>query len=84
MDAGPRSPERAVAVAFPAVAYGSASPVFGISGLVPFRPAVGGFRPTGFLSPLRPGRSRTGRTTRSQRPDGSSSRRWDFLRHAGP
>ena len=84
VDAGPRSPGRAVAVAFPAVAYGSASTVKGISGLVPFSPAAGGFRPTGFLSTLRPGRYRTGRKTRSQRPDGSSSRRWDFLGHPRP
>ena len=60
------SPWRATAAAFPAVAYGSASTVSGISGLVPFTPAACGFRPTGFLpacalhadrSTLRPGRS---------------------------
>ena len=54
-DAGPLSPVRAAAGAFPAVAYGSASTVKGISGLVPFSPAAGGFRPTEFLSTLRPG-----------------------------
>jgi hypothetical protein len=49
-------PLRATAAAFPAVAYGSASTVKGISGLVPFSPAcMCGFRPTGFLSTLRPG-----------------------------
>ncbi len=54
VDAGPLSPWRAVAAAFPAVVYGSASTVKGISGLVPFSPACGcGFRPTGFLSTLR-------------------------------
>ena len=77
--AGPRSPGRAAAAAFPAVAYGSASTVSGISGLVPFMPACGGFRPTGFLSTLRPGRYRTGRKTRSQRGGGSPPRRWDSL-----
>ena len=55
VDAGPRSPGRAAAAAFPAVAYGSASTVSGISGLVPFMPACGGFRPAGFLSTLRLG-----------------------------
>jgi hypothetical protein len=35
---------------------------------------------TVFLSTLRPGRYRTGRKTRSQRPDGLSRRRWDFPR----
>jgi hypothetical protein len=84
VDAGALLPWRAPAAAFPAVAYGSASTVKGISGLVPFSPATGGFRPTGFLSTLRPGRYRTGRKTRSQRPDGSSSRRWDFLRPVWP
>ena len=79
VDAGPRSPGRAAAAAFPAVAYGSASTVSGISGLVPFMPACGGFRPTGFLSMLRPGRYRTGRKTRSQRGGGSPPRRWDSL-----
>ena len=79
VDAGPRSPGRAAAAAFPAVAYGSASTVSGISGLVPFMPACGGFRPTGFLSTLRPGRYRTGRKTRSQRGGGSPPRRWDSL-----
>jgi len=39
VDADPLWPERAVAGAFPVVAYGSASTVFGISGLVPFIPA---------------------------------------------
>src|SRR5574341_1217119 len=39
VDASPLSPERAAAAAFPAVVYGSASPVSGISGLVPFSPA---------------------------------------------
>src|SRR5574341_1011642 len=39
VDAGPLWPERAAAAAFPAVAYGSASTVKGISGLVPFSPA---------------------------------------------
>jgi hypothetical protein len=57
MDARSLSPWRATATAFPAVAYGSASTVLGISGLVPFTPAVCGFRPTEFLSTLRPGRS---------------------------
>ena len=56
VDARPLSPGRAPATAFPAVAYGSASTVFGISGLVPFTPAcVCGFRPTEFLSTLRLG-----------------------------
>ena len=68
---------RASAPAFPAVAYGSASTVSGISGLVPFSPAAGGFRPTGFLSTLRPGRHRTGRKTRSQPRGGSPRSRWD-------
>jgi len=70
-------PYRASAGAFPAVAYGSASTVSGISGLVPFSPAAGGFRPTGFLSTLRPGRHRTGRKTRSQPRGGSPRSRWD-------
>ena len=39
VDADPLSPDRAVAAAFPAVGYGSASTVQGISGLVPFSPA---------------------------------------------
>jgi hypothetical protein len=39
VDAAPLSPQRAAAAAFPAVAYGSASTVKGISGLVPFIPA---------------------------------------------
>ncbi len=80
VDAGPRWPGRAAAAAFPVVGYGSASTVKGISGLVPFSPAcVCGFRPTGFLSTLRPGRYRTGRKTRSQPRGGSPRRRWDSL-----
>ena len=55
VDARAPWPYRASAAAFPAVAYGSASTVSGISGLVPFTPAAGGFRPTGFLSTLRLG-----------------------------
>src|SRR5574341_1112234 len=39
VDASPLSPERAAAAAFPAVVYGSASTVKGISGLIPFSPA---------------------------------------------
>jgi len=58
VDARLLSPWRATATAFPAVAYGSASTVLGISGLVPFTPAVCGFRPTEFLSTLRLGRHR--------------------------
>ena len=78
VDAGPPSPGRAVAAAFPAVAYGSASTVKGISGLVPFSPAcVGGFRPTGFLSTLRPGGYPPRRKTRFWPRGGSPRRRWD-------
>jgi len=80
VDARPLWPGRAAAPAFPAVAYGSASTVKGISGLVPFTPAAGGFRPTEFLSTLRPGRYRTGRKTRSQPRGGSPRSRWDFPR----
>ena len=58
VDARSLSPWRATATAYPAVAYGSASTVLGISGLVPFTPAVCGFRPTEFLSTLRLGRHR--------------------------
>jgi len=58
VDARSLSPWRATATAFPAVAYGSAFTVLGISGLVPFTPAVCGFRPTEFLSTLRLGRHR--------------------------
>ncbi len=48
-------------------------------GLVPFSPTCGcGFRPTGFLSTLRPGGHPTRRKTRSQRRGGSPHRRWDF------
>ncbi len=79
VDAGPLWPGRAAATAFPAVAYGSASTVKGISGLVPFMPACGGFRPTGFLSTLRPDGHPARRKTRSQRPGGLPDRRWDFL-----
>ncbi len=80
MDARAPSPCRATAPAFPAVAYGSASTVDGISGLVPFSPAgLGGFRPTGFLSTLRPDGYPARRKTRSQRGGGSPPRRWDFL-----
>ncbi len=42
-----------------------------ISGLVPFMPASCGFRPTEFLSTLRPDGHPARRKTRSQRPGGS-------------
>ncbi len=61
-----------------AVANGSASTVKGISGLVPFSPAcIGGFRPTGFLSTLRPGGYPPRRKTRFWPRGASPRRRWD-------
>ena len=85
VDAVPLSPERAAAAAFPAVANGSASTVEGISGRARQRRACPVqsrvhciFRPTGFLSTLRPGRYRTRRKTRPQQGGGSPHCRWDF------